>query len=191
MRPATVVVAHREAMVADALATALSQYPSIMSVAAATSVAEAERASAHADSVVIDQNLAGGAEAVRRLRSHGIRVVVLGDGDSDGSAAVPTQAPVSALAASLVPGGSVESAPSRLTRREEQILELVARGLAGKEVARELGISPKTVEQHKTRIFAKLGVPNQTAAACLAVATRFRMGRPWTLADAQPVGRTT
>jgi DNA-binding CsgD family transcriptional regulator len=40
----------------------------------------------------------------------------------------------------------------------------------GKQVARHLGISPKTVEQHKTRIFAKLGVPNQAAAVRMVVA---------------------
>ena len=42
--------------------------------------------------------------------------------------------------------------------------------MSGKQVARHLGISPKTVEHHKTRIFAKLGVPNQTAAVTLAMA---------------------
>jgi len=44
------------------------------------------------------------------------------------------------------------------------VLNLVARGLSGKQIARQLGISPKTVEHHKTRAFAKLGVPNQAAA---------------------------
>jgi DNA-binding NarL/FixJ family response regulator len=46
----------------------------------------------------------------------------------------------------------------------------VSRGLAGKQVARHLGISPKTVERHKTRIFAKLGVANQAAAVRAAFA---------------------
>jgi DNA-binding CsgD family transcriptional regulator len=62
-------------------------------------------------------------------------------------------------------------ARGRLTAREEQILRLVSRGLAGKQVARQLGISPKTVERHKTRIFAKLGVANQAAAVNVAFAT--------------------
>ena len=48
------------------------------------------------------------------------------------------------------------------------MLRLVAQGLAGKQVAKSLGVSPKTVERHKTRIYAKLGVPNQAAAARLA-----------------------
>ena len=42
-----------------------------------------------------------------------------------------------------------------------------AKGMAGKQIARALGISPKTVEQHKTRMFRKLDVPNQAAAVAL------------------------
>jgi DNA-binding CsgD family transcriptional regulator len=84
---------------------------------------------------------------------------------------VSTDEPVATLASALAPGvvapGRVRS---RLTAREEQILRLVSRGLAGKQVARHLGISPKTVERHKTRIFAKLGVANQAAAVRAAFA---------------------
>ena len=39
--------------------------------------------------------------------------------------------------------------------------------MAGKQIARVLGISPKTVEQHKTRAFKRLGVPNQAAAVAM------------------------
>ena len=46
----------------------------------------------------------------------------------------------------------------------------MAEGFAAKQVARHLGISPKTVERHKTRIYAKLGAPNQAAAVHLAFA---------------------
>ncbi|MGH2769195.1 MAG: response regulator transcription factor, partial [Actinomycetota bacterium] len=78
------------------------------------------------------------------------------------------------------PGCSTGSDPPRtLTQREGEVLELVSRGLAGKQVARYLGISPKTVEQHKTRIFAKLGVSNQTAAVSLALASGLERGDPW------------
>ena len=51
-----------------------------------------------------------------------------------------------------------------LTPRQRQILSLVGRGMTARQIARQLGISPKTVEQHKAKIFAKLGVPNQAAA---------------------------
>jgi RNA polymerase sigma factor (sigma-70 family) len=49
---------------------------------------------------------------------------------------------------------------ARLTPRERQILEHAVRGLHAKEIAAALGISPRTVEVHKTRIMEKLDVRN-------------------------------
>ena len=54
-----------------------------------------------------------------------------------------------------------------LSNREAQVLRLAAKGMAAKQIARSLGISPKTVEQHKTRAFKRLGVPNQVAAVAV------------------------
>jgi len=48
----------------------------------------------------------------------------------------------------------------RLTAREREVLERAAQGLHAKEIAAALGISPRTVEVHKTRIMEKLGVRN-------------------------------
>jgi len=48
----------------------------------------------------------------------------------------------------------------RLTAREREVLEQAAQGLHAKEIAAALGISPRTVEVHKTRIMEKLGVRN-------------------------------
>lgn len=47
-----------------------------------------------------------------------------------------------------------------LTSREREVLDHAARGLHAKEIARALGISARTVEVHKSRIMAKLGVRN-------------------------------
>jgi DNA-binding NarL/FixJ family response regulator len=44
-----------------------------------------------------------------------------------------------------------------LTDRERQVLRLLALGLATRDVAKQLSISPKTVETHRVRIYAKLG----------------------------------
>jgi hypothetical protein len=44
--------------------------------------------------------------------------------------------------------------------RERDVLEQAARGLHAKEIAVALGISPRTVEIHKTHIMEKLGVRN-------------------------------
>jgi RNA polymerase sigma factor (sigma-70 family) len=49
---------------------------------------------------------------------------------------------------------------ARLTARERQVLEHAAQGLHAKEIAAALGISPRTVEVHKTRIMEKLEVRN-------------------------------
>ncbi len=45
-----------------------------------------------------------------------------------------------------------------LTRRECEILDLLASGQSNKELARSLGISPNTVKTHLASLFAKLGV---------------------------------
>jgi DNA-binding NarL/FixJ family response regulator len=55
-----------------------------------------------------------------------------------------------------------------LTKREEQIAELVAKGRTNDEVAAELGLGPKTVETHLTRIYRKLGVRSRTELAARA-----------------------
>lgn len=60
--------------------------------------------------------------------------------------------------------GVVESRGALLTSREAEVLESLRRGLADKEVARELGISVWTVHSHLKRIFAKYGVRTRTEA---------------------------
>lgn len=44
----------------------------------------------------------------------------------------------------------------RLTRREQEVMRLVAKGLSSKEIGAKLFISPKTVENHRTKIMEKL-----------------------------------
>lgn len=56
-----------------------------------------------------------------------------------------------------------------LSRRERQVFELLADGKAVKEIARELFISPKTVETHKYNIMAKLEVDSVTEMTKLAI----------------------
>jgi DNA-binding NarL/FixJ family response regulator len=47
-----------------------------------------------------------------------------------------------------------------LTRREREVFRLIAEGLTTKEIARQLSISTKTAENHRTRVLGKIGVRN-------------------------------
>ena len=58
----------------------------------------------------------------------------------------------------------------RLTAREREVLEQAAQGLHAKEIAAALGISPRTVEVHKTRIMEKLDVRNVAELVRFAIA---------------------
>ena len=180
MSPKAVAVVHRHAMVAEGIAAALSRYPEIVPVGALSSLQALDGYEGRTDAVALDRYLRGAQTAARRLRRRGVRVVFLdGDGNGDGTR-VSTDAPVSTLAAALVPGvGTPRTLPSRLTPRERQVLSLVAQGLAAKQVARQLSISPKTVERHKTRIFAKLRVPNQAAAVRAAMGQELGRSDSW------------
>jgi DNA-binding NarL/FixJ family response regulator len=56
-----------------------------------------------------------------------------------------------------------------LTKRELDVLRLVADGRTNQEIARSLGISVKTVEKHLEGVYAKLGVVSRVEAAVHAV----------------------
>ena len=56
-----------------------------------------------------------------------------------------------------------------LSRREVEVLCEIGSGSTTRSVATSMGISPKTVENHKQRIFSKLGVQNQAHAVALAM----------------------
>lgn len=57
-----------------------------------------------------------------------------------------------------------------LTRREQEVLRLVAQGLTNPEIARRLFISPKTAGNHVSNILTKLGMRSRVEAAAYAVA---------------------
>jgi two-component system, NarL family, nitrate/nitrite response regulator NarL len=57
---------------------------------------------------------------------------------------------------------------SQLTRREGEVLRLLAQGLSAADIARELVISSNTVATHIQRILGKLGVHSRTQAVALA-----------------------
>jgi two-component system, NarL family, response regulator LiaR len=71
----------------------------------------------------------------------------------------------SALAARISPRAR---ANPELTRREREMLRLLAQGLRNKEIARELGISTRTVEGHLNNLYLKIGVGSRTEALLYA-----------------------
>ena len=76
------------------------------------------------------------------------------------------------------PSGRGEKAPptggpeggARLTSRETEVVRLVARGRSNKAIARQLGISPRTVEGHLNHVFEKVGSRSRTELVHYALA---------------------
>ena len=81
------------------------------------------------------------------------------------TAASPRRTPVSMFKT------PARTAPARtsLTTRELHVLHLVGAGFTSREISGRLDISHKTVENHKQRIFGKLGVQNQAHAVSVAM----------------------
>jgi two-component system nitrate/nitrite response regulator NarL len=75
-----------------------------------------------------------------------------------------------ALSADATPG-------ARLTEREQQIVELLAKGLSNQEIADDLDLTESTIKHYMTRILQKLGFRNRTEAAIFA-RTRNGNGGP-------------
>ncbi len=65
--------------------------------------------------------------------------------------------------------------PTKMSEREQEVLQLVAAGLANKQIARQLGIAERTVKAHLTNIFQRIGVTDRTQAALWA---RDHLGDP-------------
>jgi len=84
-------------------------------------------------------------------------------------AAARGDAPLAPRAAREVLSARAEGASKpELSARESEVLQLVARGLPNKRIARELQISEKTVKAHLTQVFQRIGVTDRTQAALWA-----------------------
>jgi len=66
-----------------------------------------------------------------------------------------------------------EKKEDRLSKREFEILKLVAVGMYNKEIADRLSISEKTVKNHMSSIFRKIKVSDRTQAAVYAIRNNF------------------
>jgi ATP/maltotriose-dependent transcriptional regulator MalT len=82
--------------------------------------------------------------------------------------AQPALARADALLARL-PADPAHAYPAGLSAREVEVLRLVAQGMTDRQVAEQLFLSPRTINQHLRSIYNKLGVSSRAAATHFAV----------------------
>jgi DNA-binding NarL/FixJ family response regulator len=74
----------------------------------------------------------------------------------------------------------------QLTAREYEVVRLVVRGMTNKAIARQLGISPRTVEGHLNHVFEKLRTASRTELVHFALAAGMFVGREIENSDPAP-----
>ena len=189
MEAVKVIVQCRQRFFRDGLASLLAAERSVRVVATVVTIDELEQACAdqRPDVALVDLVDAGEPELQRPIdlerRIDGLRCVVLcneprmaREARRFGLRAVLTaqdgaQGVLHALTSDDVaaPSAAALDATPVLTPRETEVLAFIGEGCTTWEVSRHLGISRKTVENHKQRIFAKLDVQNQAHAVAVAV----------------------
>lgn len=86
------------------------------------------------------------------------------------------------IARFLVKGETINNLPEgaeRLTKREKEVLQLVARGLSNKEIGQNFSLAEGTVKAHVSSILGKLNVSSRTEAAVLAAQMGLTAGNPF------------
>jgi len=94
-----------------------------------------------------------------------VRAVHEGQSAVDPMVAAKLMAYLAGRPKALPPDANMDS----LTKRELDVLVLVAKGLTNRAIGRQLGISDRTVQGHLSNIFAKMGVSSRTEAVMAAV----------------------
>lgn len=115
--------------------------------------------------------------AKRALDNGAVGLVLKEMADSDLPAAVRdasrSKRYVSPLIARKLSSDKVGADADKLTPREREVLRLIALGHTSVEIARKLGLSPRTIETHRARIHRKLGL--QTRAELVHYALRHEL----------------
>jgi DNA-binding NarL/FixJ family response regulator len=130
--------------------------------------------SAHSDAEYVEQVIKAGARGYLVKQSSGeilakaIREVHKGRTFFSPSIAKRLQERSRKSAGGIGPG---KKSDQQLTSRETELLQLIAEGLANKQVAAELGISIKTVEKHRQHLMEKLNIHD------IAGLTRYAIAR--------------
>ncbi|MFL6023181.1 MAG: response regulator [Marmoricola sp.] len=83
-------------------------------------------------------------------------------------AAASGHAPIDPRVAGALLPSRTPAPGAELSGREREVLDLVAQGLANKQIARRLGITERTVKVHLGSVFRRIGVADRTSAALWA-----------------------
>lgn len=123
-----------------------------------TTFAEAQRVLAALDAGAVGYLLkdAAGADLIAGIRSA-----------ADGGSPLDPR-----VARALVDARHARPQRPRLTDKQQEVLDLVARGMSNRLIARQLGISEKTVKAHLTTIYSAIGVTDRVQAALWATQGR-------------------
>jgi two-component system NarL family response regulator len=113
----------------------------------------------------------GGDEDIRRALAAGVQAYLTKDVLHDEllKAIRAVHAGERYLPASVAAALAAQFPRSDLSAREVQVLELIVRGLANKQIAYNLSIAEHTVKNHVKSILSKLGVQDRTQAATAAI----------------------
>jgi DNA-binding CsgD family transcriptional regulator len=126
------------------------------------------------------QELEAPHEAARARLGVGLACRALGDGEGGALELDAARAGFAELGAApdlarldSIAGGRSQGESHGLTKREAEVLRMVAAGDTNKAIAAELVLSERTVDRHVSNIFAKLGVSSRTAATAYAYEHRL------------------
>jgi DNA-binding NarL/FixJ family response regulator len=142
------------------------------------------------DVVVTDNALPGfGAPDVLRVvqRTHPGTPVILLTGTLDervvehlhaGATDLVAKANLSRLGPAITAALAIRAPLTKVSPRQLEVLRRVAEGLSTREIAREMGISVKTAEAHRTAVMKRLGIHNLAALVRYAVRVGLVSPRP-------------
>jgi HD-GYP domain-containing protein (c-di-GMP phosphodiesterase class II) len=111
-------------------------------------------------------------QAMREPRAHRPARSAVAAADELSRDAQAGKLPVGAVQAVLTAAGQPPRPvprPAGLSERECEVLALIARGMATKQVARQLGISPKTCDHHIQRLYRKTGLSSRAGVTLFAL----------------------
>ncbi|MEI6363974.1 MAG: response regulator transcription factor [Actinomycetes bacterium] len=123
--------------------------------------------------VVVLTSFSDRAQVERALQAGAIGYVLKDADPQDLVAAVRSaaagHAPIDPrVARALLPSAKVSSPTDQLSAREIEVLRLIGKGMANKQIGRALGIQENTVKAHVGSIFRAIGVTDRTSAALWA-----------------------